>query len=69
MKIIRIGLDLAKNVFSVYGVDAHKGVVLHRTLRCDRCISSSLNLSHASWARRRWGTQVSLAMRPALPPR
>ena len=30
MKITRIGLDLAKNVFQVFGVDAHDKRVLSR---------------------------------------
>ena len=33
MQIVRIGLDLAKNVFEVHGVDAHGKVVLRKTLR------------------------------------
>ncbi len=35
MKIVRIGLDLAKNVFEVHGVDAEDSVVLQKTLRRD----------------------------------
>lgn len=35
MEIVRIGLDLAKNVFEVCGVDAEDGVVLRQTLRRD----------------------------------
>ncbi len=33
MQIIRIGLDLAKYVFHVHGVDAHGRIVLCKTLR------------------------------------
>ena len=33
MKITRIGLDLAKNVFQVFGVDAHDKRVLSRQLK------------------------------------
>lgn len=33
MKIVRIGLDLAKNVFEVHGVDAEEKAVLRKTLR------------------------------------
>lgn len=33
MEIKRIGLDLAKNVFEVHGVDEAEGVVLRGTLR------------------------------------
>lgn len=35
MKIVRIGLDLAKYVFEIHGVDAHGKVVLRKTLRRD----------------------------------
>ncbi len=35
MEIVRIGLDLAKNVFEVCGVDAEDSVVLRKTLRRD----------------------------------
>lgn len=35
MKIVRIGLDLAKYVFEVHGVDAEDKVVLRKTLRRD----------------------------------
>jgi transposase len=33
MQIARIGLDLAKYVFEVHGVDRHGKIVLRRTLR------------------------------------
>jgi transposase len=32
-EVITIGLDLAKNVFQVHGVDAEGGVVVRRQLR------------------------------------
>jgi hypothetical protein len=35
MNIRRIGLDLAKNVFTVCGVDEHGQVVVRKTLRPD----------------------------------
>ncbi|MHA6327291.1 IS110 family RNA-guided transposase [Roseivivax sp. CAU 1753] len=35
MQIVRIGLDLAKNVFEVHGVDAHDKAILRKTLRRD----------------------------------
>ena len=31
--VITIGVDLAKNVFQVYGVDAEGGVIFRRQLR------------------------------------
>jgi transposase len=33
MPVIRIGLDIAKNVFQVHGVDQHGKVVLRKRLR------------------------------------
>ena len=33
MQVVRIGLDLAKYVFEVHGVDAHGNVVIRKTLR------------------------------------
>ena len=33
MQIVRIGLDLAKYVFEVHGVDAHGKIVMRKTLR------------------------------------
>ena len=35
MQIVRVGLDLAKYVFEVHGVDARDKAVLRRTLRRD----------------------------------
>ena len=32
MKVIRIGLDIAKSVFQLHGVDVHGKAVLRRTL-------------------------------------
>lgn len=39
MQIVRIGLDLAKYVFEVHGVDAEEKVVLRKTLRRDAVAS------------------------------
>lgn len=36
MKVIRIGLDIAKTVFQVHGVDEHGKVVLRKTLKRDQ---------------------------------
>ena len=33
MKITTVGLDLAKNVFTLHGVDAHGNTVLRKTVR------------------------------------
>lgn len=35
MQIVRIGLDLAKNLFEVHGVDAQDKAILRKTLRRD----------------------------------
>jgi hypothetical protein len=35
MQVVRIGLDLAKYVFAVHGVDARGKIVLRKTLRRD----------------------------------
>ena len=35
MQVVRIGLDLAKYVFVVHGVDSHGKVALRKTLRRD----------------------------------
>jgi transposase len=49
MQITTIGLDLAKNVFQVHGVDAEGKVAVRRKLRrAQRCVSSSQVLRHAS---------------------
>ncbi len=43
MEIVRIGLDLAKNIFEVHGVDAQDNAILRKTLRRDavsQCPSS-----------------------------
>ena len=38
-KVITIGLDLAKRVFQVHGVDAAGGVVVRRSLRRSQVVS------------------------------
>lgn len=44
MQIVRIGLDLAKHVFQVHGVDARGKVMLRRTLRRDAVARFFANL-------------------------
>ena len=44
MQVVRIGLDLAKYVFEVHGVDAHGKVVLRKTLRRDSVSTFFANL-------------------------
>jgi transposase len=44
MQVVRIGLDLAKYVFEVHGVDAHGKAVLRKTLRRDAVARFFANL-------------------------
>jgi transposase len=41
MQITTIGLDIAKNVFQVHGIDAAERVVVRKQLRGARCWISS----------------------------
>ena len=41
MQIVRIGLDLAKYVFEVHGVDAHGKIVVRRRCVVPQCPRSS----------------------------
>lgn len=45
MKATTIGIDLAKNVFQVHGVDAHGKAVLKKKLRRDQMANFFVNLS------------------------
>ena len=38
MTIITVGIDLAKNVFSLHGVDSHGRIALRRTVRRDQLV-------------------------------
>lgn len=42
--VTRIGLDSAKNVFDVHGLDAHEHVVLSKTVRQPKLLSAKLPL-------------------------
>lgn len=44
MQVVRIGLDLAKYVFEVHGVDSHGKVVVRKTLRRDAVAPFFANL-------------------------
>jgi transposase len=44
-QITTVGIDLAKNVFSLHGVDAAGRTVLRRTLRRDRLVEALAALS------------------------
>ncbi len=45
MQVVRIGLDLAKYVFEVHGVDVHGNVVIRKTLRRGSVSTFFANLS------------------------
>ena len=51
MQVTTIGLDIAKNVFQVHGIDAAEKVVVRRQLRRARCWSSSKSclLAWSAW--------------------
>ena len=53
MEIMRIGLDLAKNVFQVHGVGPNDNVVLRKTLRREAVASFLPICRLASWEWRR----------------
>jgi transposase len=44
MKITTIGIDLAKTVFQVHGVDAHGKVVLKKQIKRDQMATFFVNL-------------------------
>ena len=46
MQVVRIGLDLAKYVFEVHGVDEHGNVVMRKTLRRGSMSTFFANLPH-----------------------
>jgi hypothetical protein len=49
MRQIRtLGIDTAKQVFQLYGVDAHGNVVLHKQVSRKRNRSGSRNSTHAA---------------------
>jgi hypothetical protein len=47
MNITAVGIDLAKNVFSVHGVDAHGKVVLKKTVSRGKLLDCFANLPPA----------------------
>ena len=44
MKITTVGIDLAKNVFQVHGIDEHGKAVLKKQLRRDQMAAFFVNL-------------------------
>jgi transposase len=53
MKITTVGIDLAKNVFQVHGVDEHGKAVLRKQLRRDQVATFFINLLGAAPPARR----------------
>ena len=47
-QITTVGIDLAKNVFSLHGVDAAGKTVLRRTVRRDRLVETVASLSRCN---------------------
>ena len=47
MKVSRIGVDLAKNVFQLHGVDRHDRVVFKRRLKRDQWLRVLLDNTEA----------------------
>lgn len=75
MKVSMIGLDLAKNVFAVHGVDAAGRVVLRRTLRRSQVLKFFASLEpctigmEASSGAHYWGRELArLGHEPKLMP-
>ncbi len=44
MKITTIGIDLAKNVFQLHGINAQGKTVLKKQLRCDAILMFFVNI-------------------------
>jgi len=53
MQITTIGLDLAKHIFQVHGIDANEGVVEKRRLRRGQVLSYFAKLERFGLARNR----------------
>jgi transposase len=66
-QITTVGIDLAKNVFSLHGVDAGGKTVLRRTVRRDRLVETVAALSpcligmEACSGAHEWGRRVRAA--------
>ena len=56
--IITIGLDLAKKVFQVHGVDAEGKVVVARKLRRKEVLAFFAKLARVRWAWRRAAVRI-----------
>jgi hypothetical protein len=53
MRLRRIGVDLAKNVFQIHGVDSHERPVWRNGCRenagCKRCLKTSSRAVRSGW--------------------
>ncbi len=67
MKITTIGIDLAKNVFQVHGVDAQGKTVLKKQLKRDQVASFFIQLELA--AADPWSAKRAAQTAAGLPPR
>ena len=65
--ISTIGLDVAKSVFQVHGVDATGQIVIRRQLRHRHTIGHSISISMLVRLRQRIGHQRISKRRPQLP--
>ena len=52
-EITTVGLDLAKHVFQVHGIDAEGTTVLRKRLRRNQCSASSADFRAAWWGWKR----------------
>ncbi len=59
MEITTIGLDLAKSIFQVHGVDASGAVVVRKALRRSQVISFLRRLRAALWASKRAARRIT----------
>ena len=63
MTIMTVGIDLAKNVFSVHGVDENGKVALKRTLRRDQLVELFANLPSCVIAGLLWRAPLGAPVR------
>jgi hypothetical protein len=62
--ITTIGLDLAKSVFQIHGVDGNGAIVVRRALRRFSTSSAGFHLAWSGWK----PAQVRITGRARLPP-
>ena len=59
MDVTTIGIDLAKHVFQVHGVDKAGGVVVRKALRRSQVLPFSPSCCPASWVWKRAGRRIT----------